>query len=139
MTLRLLDVFMDRHEVLHLADAVGGQKPRDEHVGVGQVELLDVAAAVDRCNLEPAALVGVEDAAEDARRIEARRAEPVDRAVGGDQGDRVHVPDHAVVLDGGVAHRLTVVREALDGARTTTARPWARRRRYSEWVADQAA
>ena len=51
-----------------------------------------------------AAAARVEDRAEEARRVEVRKAEPVDRAVEGDQGHRVQVADDAVVLDRRVAH-----------------------------------
>ncbi len=47
-------------------------------------------------------MVGVQDRAEDARRVEARAAVPVDRPVGADERDRVQVADQPVLGDGQV-------------------------------------
>jgi hypothetical protein len=55
---------------------------------------------------EQAPVVGVEDRREDARRVEARAAIPVDRRVGADERDRVQVTDQAVLGDGQVARPL---------------------------------
>ena len=51
-----------------------------------------------RADAEPAG-AAVEHRAEDARRVEARHAEPLDRAVGGDQGAGVAIGEEAVVGD----------------------------------------
>jgi hypothetical protein len=40
ITVRHLAAARRGHEVLHLPDSVGHQEARDEHVGVGEVELL---------------------------------------------------------------------------------------------------
>src|SRR6185312_8705041 len=99
-------VAVDRHEVVHLADAVGGHEAGDEDVRVGEVELAHGVAAVHRRDPPEAALVGVEDRREHAGRIEPRAAEPVDGAVSADERDAVQVADHAVLGDGQVgAHR----------------------------------
>ena len=90
---------LDRHEVLHLADPVGVEQARDQDVRVGEVELLRPRAGVRGRDAVAAAAVGVEDRGEDARRVEARAAVPVDRAVGGDERDGVQVADDAVLLD----------------------------------------
>jgi hypothetical protein len=52
---------------------------------------------------EQAPAVGVEDRREDARRVEARAAVPVDRPVGADQRDGMQIADQAVLGDGQVA------------------------------------
>ena len=114
---------LDRHEVLHLADAVGVEEARDQDVRVREVQLLVVAPPLairagddasqhrclrahdlDRCDAEEAAAVCVEQGGEDARRVEARAAVPVDRAVDGHQRDRVQITDDAVLGDRRVAH-----------------------------------
>ena len=56
-----------RHEVLDLADPVGHQEASDQHVCVGQVELLGAPAILLGRDPEQAAALGVEDRAEDAR------------------------------------------------------------------------
>ena len=95
-------VAVDGHEVVHLADAVRRQEPGDEHVRVGEVELAHRVAVVHRRDPVEAALLGVEDRREHAGRVEARTAEPVDRAVGADERHAVEVADHAVLGDGQV-------------------------------------
>ena len=90
---------LDRHEVLHLAYAVRCQETRDQDVRVGEVQLLRREFRLCRRDAIEAAALLVENGAEDARRIEARAAVPVDRAVGADEGDRVQVADDAVLGD----------------------------------------
>ena len=63
---------VDRHEVLDLADAVLVEEARDQDVRVREVELLRRPALGRRARSEVAAALGVEDRAEDARRVEAR-------------------------------------------------------------------
>ena len=89
----------DRHVILDLANSVRVQESRDQDVGVGPIELLVAKIIAGRGDAEPPALLVVEDRGEDARRIEMRQAEPVDRAVHADQGRGPHVADDAVVLD----------------------------------------
>ena len=93
------------HEVLHLPHSVGHQEARDEDVGVGQVQLLGAPAVAVGRDAEQAAVVGVEDRREDARRVEPRAAVPVDRPVGADERDGVQVADQAVLGDGQVRAR----------------------------------
>ena len=94
---------LDRHEVRHLGHAAVGQEPRQQHVGVGQVQLLVHRIVELRRDLEPAAAIGVEERGKHGRRVERREAEEVDRAVLADQRDGVEVADDAVVFDGRVA------------------------------------
>jgi hypothetical protein len=86
------------HEVDDLADEVLAQEPGHEHVRVRQVHLLHAGGA-DTAHGEPAAALVVEDGGEDRRRVEPRKAEPVDVAVRGHQGGGVQIADDAVVLD----------------------------------------
>jgi hypothetical protein len=51
------------------------------------------------------AVVGVEDAAEDARRVERRAAVPIDRAGGADQRDGVEIADEPVLGDRQILQR----------------------------------
>jgi hypothetical protein len=78
---------------LHLAYSVGHQEARDKDIGVGEVELLGAPVVAVGRDAEQAAVVGVEDRREDARRVEARAAIPVDRPVGADERDCVQVAD----------------------------------------------
>jgi hypothetical protein len=71
----------DRHEVLHLANPVGGEEARDQHVAVREVHLLRLPARRRGPQRKVTAAVGVEDRGEHARRVEIRAAVPVDRAV----------------------------------------------------------
>ena len=59
---------------------------------------------VVRPDPEAPSLPVVEDRAEDAWRVELRNTVPVDRPVHPRECDRVHVADHAVVLDWLVAN-----------------------------------
>ena len=92
---------LERHEVHHLGDALRRQEPRHEDGGVREVHLLG-HAVVDGVEGEVATLPLVEQRGEDARRIEAGAAEPVDGAVGGDERRCLQVADQAVIRDGWV-------------------------------------
>ena len=95
-------IAVDGHEVLDLGDTVGRQEAGDEDVRVGEVELLDRVVDGGRGDPVEAAALLVEDRGEHARRVESRRAVPVDRAVRTDEGDRVEVADDPVLRDGKV-------------------------------------
>ena len=120
MTLRVGWTGLDRHEVLYLADAFRVEEARDQDVRVGKVICLWALACgrgaawirrpdhrrvgtheLERGNAEEAAQIGVEQCRKDARRIEVGTAVPVDRAVDGDQRDRVEIADDAVLPIGG--------------------------------------
>ena len=62
-----LPIDVRRHEVLHLGDSVRHEEARDEHIGVGQVQLPGTPALAMRRDSERAAAVGVEDGGKDAR------------------------------------------------------------------------
>jgi hypothetical protein len=55
------------HEVVHFAHSVGRQEAGDQHVGVGEVELLGVPAVAVGRDAEQAPAVGVEEGPEHAR------------------------------------------------------------------------
>jgi len=93
------------HEVGHLGDAVGIEKAREEHVRVGEIELLPRRALEERRDLEASAALRVDEGREDGRRVEMGQAEEVDRPVHAHEGDGVEVADDAVFADGGVAIR----------------------------------
>jgi hypothetical protein len=95
----------DRHEVLHLADAVGGHEPGDEHRVVREVQLLGNVVVAVRSDPEVATLVGIQQGREHARRIEPRAAEPVHCAVGGDQGSGLQITYESVGGDVRIALR----------------------------------
>ena len=96
---------LDRHEVLHLADSALGEEARDQDVGVGEVQLPRRPRHAGRADRVEAAVAGVEDRAEHARRVERRAAVPVDRARGADERDRVQVAYEAVLGDRQVLQR----------------------------------
>ena len=90
---------LDRHEVLHLGDAVRRQEAGDQHVRIREVELLRRTVLDDRRDAVVAAALTVEDRAEHARRVEARAAVPVDPSVRADERDAVQIADDAVLGD----------------------------------------
>src|SRR5438105_15709038 len=75
------------------------QEAADQDVGLRPVILLVPQAFRGGRDAEAAALVRVEDRAEDAWGVETRQAQPIDRPVQPDQGGGPHVADDAVVLD----------------------------------------
>ncbi len=87
-----------RHAVGHLQHAARARELGDEHVRILEIRPPDRQQVVGRDHERPAA-VGVEDAAECRRRVEAGEARPVDRAVTSDQRRRVAVSDERVVGD----------------------------------------
>src|SRR5262249_20349018 len=91
--------------------------PRQEHVGVGEIELLVRGAPEERCDLEAAATLGVDEGRENRRGIEGRQAEEIDGSVHADQGDRVEVADDAVLPDGCVTTRHYSGASALSSRR----------------------
>ncbi len=110
----------DRQRVAH-DDPAGRRLPgRLEHVRARLVGARGRVVDPERPEAEGAGLA-VEQAAEHARRVEARDAEPVDRAVGRDQRARVAVGQERVVGD-------RRERRRRGGALRAAARVSARRR-----------
>src|SRR5215213_3793695 len=93
----------DRHEVKGLGQARRREEAGQEHVGIGQVELVAVGV-LHRSQREMPALLVVEDGAEDTRGVEGGQAQPVYGAVGTDERSRVQIPDDTVVLDRQIPH-----------------------------------
>ncbi len=93
-----------RHKVDDLTDAGRTQKARREDGGIRQVELLDRPLGIVGGDPEAAAVVGVQQRGEHARRIEARQAQPVDRSAGRHQRRGVQVADEAVLGNGRLGH-----------------------------------
>ena len=83
-------------------DAARGAVRGDEDVRVLLVRALGLERLI-RSELEEPATAAVEDPREDRRRVDVRQAEPVDRAVGGDEGGRATVADHRVLADRRIA------------------------------------
>src|ERR671915_1435850 len=93
----------DRHEVKGLGKARMREEAGQEHVGIGQVELVAVGV-LHRSQREMPALLLVEDGAEDTRGVEGGKAQPVYGAVGTDERRRVEVPDDTMVLYRQIPH-----------------------------------
>src|ERR671917_336914 len=93
----------DRHEVKGLGKSRRREEAGQEHVGIGQVELVAVSV-LHRSQREMPALLLVEDGAEDTRGVEGGKAQPVYGAVGTDERRRVEVPDDTMVLYRQIPH-----------------------------------
>ena len=104
MTVRRVLRILDRHEVDHLADAVRRHEPRDQDRRVREIQLPGDVAVLGGSDPEVPAALGVEQRSEHARRVKARTAEPVDRAVGRDERSCLQVADQPVIRDQGVVH-----------------------------------
>ena len=89
----------DRHEVEHLTDTVGAEEPGDQDAGARQVQLRADMVGAHRRDPEVSALVLVQQRREDARRVETRRAEPVDRTVVSHQRGSLQIADQAMCLN----------------------------------------
>ena len=74
----------NRHEVDHFTDTCLGQKTRDENGSVRIVELMPIEGINRRSDPEVPALIIIQQATEDAGRVETRGAKPVDCAVDAD-------------------------------------------------------
>jgi hypothetical protein len=93
----------DRHEIDDLSDTRLGHEAGDQDRGIREVDLLAGEDVHGRGHSEVPAAVVVQQRAEDAGRIEPRRAEPVDGSVDGDQCRRLEISDQAMVRDEWVA------------------------------------
>ena len=116
---------VERHQVEDLGDPGLRQVAGDEHGGVGQVHLLGHRVVTDRGDGEPPALLVVQQGGEHGRRIEARTAEPIHRAVGRDQRRSLEISDQAVLGDRWIAHVRPSIRDAGTGSsrRASAGRP----------------
>src|SRR5262249_45785895 len=103
------------HEVGHLGDAVGVEEARQQHVGVGKIELLARRAPEEWRDLEAPTTLRVDEGREHRRRVEARQAEEVDGSVHAYQGDRMEIADDAILPDGCVTTRHYPRARALNG------------------------
>ena len=92
----------ERHRVRHAHAPLGGGEGRLEDVRIVEVAPLGLERG-GRLEPERAAALGVQDPREHRRRVEVRQAEPVDRAVPGDQRGGPPVADERVLADRGVA------------------------------------
>src|SRR5438093_10673437 len=92
---------LDRHEIRDLRYPLRGEKARQEDVGIRQIELF-LAGVVPKPwgNLEPPALVAIEEGRKDSRRVEVWQGTKVDRAIHPNQGHGIEVADDPVVFNG---------------------------------------
>jgi hypothetical protein len=90
---------LDRHEVQHLADPLGGHEPGDQDGRVGEVQLADHDIVAFGGDPEPAASVAVQQGREHAGTVEPRAAEPVHTAVGRDQRRGLQISNQSMLGD----------------------------------------
>src|SRR6516164_3581911 len=98
------------HVVLHFADALVMEEPRDQDGGVRPIELLAAEVVTCRGDAEAPARLVVQQSGEDTGGVEVRQAQPVDGTVHPDQRGGAQVADNAVMLYGLVArpHRTAL-------------------------------
>ena len=104
----------ERHEVRERDGAGGRDKGGLQDVGLRQVALRRLVGAKGG-DLEAAAALVVEDGGEDAGRIDAGHAAPVDGAVEAHEGGGVHVADGPVAADLLVCHGCSLRSECARG------------------------
>ena len=85
---------------VHFGRARRGLPAGDEHERVAVVVALDRGIPILRTQLPPPLLVATEQRPEDARRVVARRAEPVDRAGARNERARAAIAQQGIVLEG---------------------------------------
>src|SRR5262249_13065575 len=71
-----------------------------------QIKLFVPDVITNSLNLEPAALLVIQNCSKDTRRVEVGVAIPVDRAVHADQSNGAHVADDSVVFDRLIRHQM---------------------------------
>src|SRR6185437_606816 len=120
----------DGHKIQDLTDAGRRMEARHKHVGIRPVELFLRDVCVGRSDLEPAALLIVENGRKHAGRVEMRNTQPIDRSVQTDERRRAHIADEAVILNGLVTHRLRLT-ESSEFVRTRIKDPTLHRSRRS--------
>lgn len=135
-----------RHVVVDLADSLLRQELGLSDVGAWDVLLLGLRR-VRRADAKVTALVLVEDAGEDRRRVKVRQAELGDRARDRHQGAGAHVADEGVVARirvagrvGGAAagsralvHGFEVDSLALPASSLALRKPFAAQNRLAAW------
>ena len=91
-------VVLGRHEVRQVQHAAGGGERGTQYVGVGYVGLVGGGHRGRGSNAKVPSHVGVQYGGENARRVKAWEAAPVDRAVGPDQCRRRHIAYQSVAI-----------------------------------------
>ena len=89
----------DRHVILDFSHTFVVQKTGDEDSGVRPVELLVPKIVSGGGNSKAPAFVIVKYGGKDARGVEVRQAQPVNRAIHSHQSRRTHVADNSIILD----------------------------------------
>jgi len=115
-------VARQRHEIGDPGRALVGFEVRLQDHRVAAVSPADLAHRTGRRQPPPALRGRAQQAGEAGRRIEARAAEPVDRAVAADQRRRVAISDQGVVFDG-QRHQPAFRRAACRDSSTFTRGP----------------
>ena len=88
-----------RHAVDDADRAVGGLEVGLEHERAGSVPTRGRRHLARRCDRPRSVLIGAQQAGEAGRGVEPGEAEPIDRSVPADDGRRLRVTDHGVVLE----------------------------------------
>jgi hypothetical protein len=78
--------FIDGHEIDHFPDTIRCHEPRDQDGSVGEVQLSRDGIVALGCDPESPTLVPIEQGGENARRVEAGAAEPIDGSIRCDEG-----------------------------------------------------
>src|SRR5262245_27355287 len=105
----------DRHVVGYFTNAIGRQKPSDQHICGGPVKLLWLCP-VERGYLKIASLFIIQNATKNARRVKVRKTEPIDGPIHSQECYRMHIADDSVIFDRLVGHgSFSLQRSAVIG------------------------
>src|SRR5579871_778547 len=99
----VLQIGADRHIVNDFADSRFREKPRDENVRIGPIELFG-GCLRDRTDSKTTALAGIQYGAEHARRIEPWKAEPIDGSIFRNERDGAEITNHTVIFYRSIRH-----------------------------------
>ena len=97
---------VNRHKIGNFANPVRRQETGNEDVAVRPIELFASNVVSARADLKTACFLVIEQGAENAGRVEGRKAEPVDRAIHAHQSRSVQVANQAVILYRLVGHSI---------------------------------
>src|SRR5579883_73515 len=96
---------LDGHEIGQFRVAIMRSKTRQQNIRIGIIELLILAGHVGGMDAEEAPFLRVEQCAKDARRVDAWKTIPIDRAILAHQRHRMQIPDNRIVTDRQVGGR----------------------------------
>ncbi|MNH89507.1 hypothetical protein D3C73_420330 [compost metagenome] len=89
-----------RHEVDDLGTVARAEPAGQKDIAFRDIHLQATGALDLRCQFECAALFRIKQGGEDARAVKIRPAQVIDRAILGDERDRAHISDGAMLGDG---------------------------------------